>query len=178
MKNIYLNLKRFDVPRADGGVNDLAYGNDYADAIVKKLESLDGVDFTVFFQEAYLIEACKINNRVNIGCQSVFYDDVEENKNFGAFTTFRTAKSMKALGVNSVLIGHCEERNYLNRLNKEFGGKGDINSSLPILTGRYGFQASGNHGSFNRDGIFFFFYLFLNSVNLFFYFLSFISVSL
>ena len=40
------------------------------------------------------------------------------------------------------------------------GGKGDINSSLPILTGRYGFQASGNHGSFNRDGIFFFFYLF------------------
>ena len=24
MKNIYLNLKRFDVPRADGGVNDLA----------------------------------------------------------------------------------------------------------------------------------------------------------
>ncbi len=44
MKNIYLNLKRFDVPRADGGVNDLAYGNDYADAIVKKLESLDGVD--------------------------------------------------------------------------------------------------------------------------------------
>lgn len=130
MKNIYLNLKRFDVPRADGGVNDLAYGNDYADAIVKKLESLDGVDFTVFFQEAYIIEACKMDNKVNIGCQSVFYDDVEENKNFGAFTTFRTAKSMKALGVNSVLIGHCEERNYLNRLNREFGGKGDINTIL------------------------------------------------
>ena len=64
MKNIYLNLKRFDVPRADGGVNDLAYGNDYAEHIrnsalkggnadkVKKTVA-EAVDFS------YVVEAAK-----------------------------------------------------------------------------------------------------------------------
>ena len=36
--------------------------------------------------------------------------DVAPGVNFGAYTTNRPAASMKALGVTSTIIGHCEER--------------------------------------------------------------------
>lgn len=57
------------------------------------------------------MQAKTADSPVVIGCQSVFRDDVAEGRNFGAFTSNRTAKAMKALGCGSVLIGHCEERN-------------------------------------------------------------------
>lgn len=129
-KRIYLNLKRFDVPKAVGGVNNLAFNNNYPKMIVNHLDNISDVDITIFFQEAYLISAVEYAKNVKIGCQSVFYDDVKEGGNFGAFTSFRTAKSMTALNVNDTLIGHCEERNHLNKLKEQFGSQGDINQIL------------------------------------------------
>ncbi len=119
MKHIYLNLKRFDIPKEYGGVNSIAPVAEYGSYIIKntqeQLKAYDPseVEFAIYFQEAHLISAvgalCE-NSPVVVGCQSVYRDDTAVGGNFGAFTSNRTANAAKALGCGSVLIGHCEER--------------------------------------------------------------------
>ena len=116
MKHLCLNLKRFDVPAAMGGVNRLAEGNSWAETIVsgtkEGLEKYRGqARFPMYFPEAHVIPAAAgENSMIEVGCQSVYRADVSVGGNFGAFTTNRPAASMKALGVTSTIIGHCEER--------------------------------------------------------------------
>lgn len=118
-KEIYVNLKRFDIPKELGGVNSLADIGSWAETIIKNVDgSLKNYGeenrFTFFFPELHLIaaaEAREDNSVVQIGCQGVHREDVEAGKNFGAFSTQRTAKAMKAAGVSTTMIGHCEERN-------------------------------------------------------------------
>ena len=118
MKHLCLNLKRFDVPVAMGGVNRLAEGNVWADTIVsntkKELEQYRGkARFPMYFPEAHVIAAAQSagdDSMIEVGCQSVYRADVAPGVNFGAYTTNRPAASMKALGVTSTIIGHCEER--------------------------------------------------------------------
>ena len=123
MKHIFLNLKRFDIPREQGGVNSIAEPSRWGSYIVsstqdgvKKLKEAAGEDteFVMYFPEAHILPAVQAKTQdspLTVGCQSVYRDDVAAGHNFGAFTANRTAKAMKALGCGSVLIGHCEERN-------------------------------------------------------------------
>ncbi len=133
MKHIYVNLKRFDIPKEMGGVNSVSDAKDWAATLlapvqegVKQYE--DAGEFTFFLPEAHLIPALNTldeDSKVKIGAQSVFREDVEEGGNFGAFTSNRTAKAVKALGSDSVLIGHLEERkDYLSIL--EQAGVSDL----------------------------------------------------
>lgn len=119
MKHIYLNLKRFDIPKALGGVNSIASVQEWGGFIVENTQEIlagyqrDQVDFTMFMPEAHLIravEAKKANDWLQIGCQSVFREDTTPGGNFGAFTSNRTANAIKAMGCSSTIIGHCEER--------------------------------------------------------------------
>lgn len=118
MKHLCLNLKRFDVPAGLGGVNRLSAASDWAETIVsgtqKELETYRGAArFPMYFPEAHLIPAVKAlahDSVIEVGCQSVYRQDVQVGGNFGAFTTNRPAAAMKALGVSSTIIGHCEER--------------------------------------------------------------------
>jgi triosephosphate isomerase len=120
VKYIYLNLKRFDIPPELGGVNRIAPVMEWAACIIKNTESRlaemgDQARYTIFFPEAHIINAVKVKKTggpVNIGCQSVFFEDTGSG-NFGAFTSSRTANSVKALGCTDVIIGHCEERRAL-----------------------------------------------------------------
>lgn len=130
MKHIFLNLKRFDVPRELGGVNSIADIREWGGYIVKNTQdqlreySREDVDFTMFFPELHLMGAMAAKNEdspVEIGCQSVFRMDVESGGNFGAFTTQRPAAAMTAAGCEAVIIGHCEERNLLAGILKEAG---------------------------------------------------------
>lgn len=130
MKKIYLNLKRFDIPLAYGGINNIASGEHWAKRIVFETEKLRGCDFTIFFPESSLLPAISMAHLVKIGCQGIHYEDVEKGGNFGAFTSYRTAKSMKALGVKSAMIGHSEERKGLEKLTSLGGVKVDINPLL------------------------------------------------
>lgn len=131
MKKVYLNLKRFDVLPLYGGINQIGEKEDYATRIVSGIESMGfSLPITIFFQESNLLSALSCAKTISIGCQSVHDEDVHPGGNFGAFTTFRTAKAMKGIGVTSTIIGHCEERNYLRRLQQEFGGQGDIDVLL------------------------------------------------
>ena len=118
MKHLCLNLKRFDVPAALGGVNRLAVGPDWAKRIVsgtrEALEAYrEAARFPMYFPEAHVIAAAATageESPIEVGCQSVYRQDVAPGGNFGAFTTNRPAAAMKALGVRSTIIGHCEER--------------------------------------------------------------------
>lgn len=130
MKNIFLNLKRFDIPCSMDGVNKVGYREDYGKTITSFIDKLDGFNFVIFFQESNLLPSLEVANKTRIGCQSVHYDDVEQGHNFGAFTTFRTAKSMTAIGVKNTIIGHCEERKHLNYIMSLGGNNGDINVIL------------------------------------------------
>ena len=63
MKHIYLNLKRFDIPPALGGVNRLAAPGKWAEAIVtgtepglKKYDPAE-VEFVQYFPEAHILPA-------------------------------------------------------------------------------------------------------------------------
>ena len=128
MKHIYLNLKRFDIPKEYGGINTIASAKEWGNFIVlrtqNKLKQFSNVEFSMFFPEAHIIQAlnsCTLESPLKIGCQSVYRNDVSIGGNFGAFTSNRTAKGMAALGCTTVLIGHCEERNDLNGILREAG---------------------------------------------------------
>ena len=118
MKHLCLNLKRFDVPAAAGGVNRLAAGSEWASAIVSAVkESLEAyrgeARFPMYFPEAHVLPAVAAagqGSMIEVGCQSMYRQDVAPGVNFGAYTTNRPAAAMKALGVTSTIIGHCEER--------------------------------------------------------------------
>ena len=67
----------------------------------------------MYFPEAHVIPAVQAagdGSMIEVGCQSVYRADVAPGVNFGAYTTNRPAAAMKALGVTSTIIGHCEER--------------------------------------------------------------------
>jgi triosephosphate isomerase len=120
MKHIYLNLKRFDIPATMGGVNRIAAIKDWASYIIantqeelKKYDP-DQVEFAMYFPEAHLLGAIAAktkDSKVKIGCQSVYREDVAIDGNFGAFTANRPASAMAEAGCETVIIGHCEERN-------------------------------------------------------------------
>ena len=118
MKHLCLNLKRFDVPAAMGGINRLSDGADWAQTIISRVDEelkqyRGKARFPMYFPEAHVINASKAvspDSLVEVGCQSVYRADVAPGVNFGAYTTNRPAAAMKALGVSSTIIGHCEER--------------------------------------------------------------------
>lgn len=119
MKHIYLNLKRFDIPKAYGGVNSIAAPKDWAKFIVENTkEALNGydqnqVEFVMYFPEAHILSAMsalECQDHLKVGCQSVYREDTSIGGNFGAFTTNRTGNAMKSLGCYGTIIGHCEER--------------------------------------------------------------------
>lgn len=121
MKHIYVNLKRFDVPRSMGGVNEIAEISDWGGFIIDQVQDQltpygNIADFTFFLPEMHLLSAIRKRNMdgiAEIGCQGVYRQDVRVGGNFGAFTTSLPAAAAKAAGCNKVLIGHCEERTKL-----------------------------------------------------------------
>ena len=120
MKYIFLNLKRFDVPVALGGVNRIAPMDKWGSYIVENTQQAlkkydpSEVEFVQYFPEAHLLNAvgarCE-NSPVQVGCQSVYRMNTAVGGNFGAFTTNRSVSAMNAMGVEHTIIGHCEERN-------------------------------------------------------------------
>lgn len=128
MKHIYLNLKRFDIPREKGGVNSIAAPSEWGKYIVEntqdKLKEFKDVEFALFFPEAHLIPAVSAKNDcspVKVGTQGLFWADTAVGGPFGAFTTSLTGNAASSLGAEYALIGHCEERNKLAAILSEAG---------------------------------------------------------
>lgn len=123
MKRIFVNLKRFDVPKAFGGICTMDDPKAWiqwviAESVQYGLGKTDGVDVVFLLPESLIISARerladypqRETQGIHIGCQGVFREDVRPGGNFGAFTTNRPAAAVKAIGCTWVIIGHSEER--------------------------------------------------------------------
>src|SRR5690625_3570600 len=100
MKYIYVNLKRFDIPKEFGGVNSIASPSEWGGYIVRNVQeklkqhNQDKVEFVMYMPEAHLINAVQAldeDANLQIGSQGVYQADTSVGGNFGAFTTNKTA---------------------------------------------------------------------------------------
>ena len=118
MKHIYVNLKRFEIPVELGGLNRLAPVSKWGEYIVthtqEELKKYDPqeVEFVQIYPESQILKASEAKSEgspIKIGGQGVYRMDAGRD-GFGAFTTNCPAASMAVMGVDTIVIGHCEER--------------------------------------------------------------------
>ena len=143
MKEIYVNLKRFDVPKALGGLCPQDDPTAWIDTVVRDSIKL-GMGDHPELQLVYLLpegllpaaqtalsgypeERCR---NLRIGCQGVHWDDVTPGGNFGAFTTALPAAAAVTLGSTWAIIGHSEERRFKWQTLQAF--EPDINTDLAL----------------------------------------------
>ena len=123
MNRIFVNLKRFDVSRALGGICPQEVPEQWTRSVIKEticlgMGSLEGVELVYLLPEALLIPAreeleshnASDTHSISIGCQGVFRENIAAGGNFGAFTTNLPAAAAVNLGVSWAIIGHSEER--------------------------------------------------------------------
>ncbi|MCK9479120.1 MAG: triose-phosphate isomerase [Firmicutes bacterium] len=111
MKQIFVNLKRFDIPRLKGGVCNADNSADWIRDIMLKSRDIKGVGLIYLLPEALLLSAMeKKPQNVEIGCQSVYRQDIAKGGNFGAFTSQLPATAAAHYGCTWAMIGHSEER--------------------------------------------------------------------
>ena len=123
MKQIFVNLKRFDVPKKLGGICLMDNPKEWiewviAESIACGLGKLDDILVTYLLPESLLIPAIEKLNEyslserktIAIGCQGVFRENIVEGGNFGAFTTNLPAAAAKNINCTWAIIGHSEER--------------------------------------------------------------------
>ena len=123
MRTIFVNLKRFDVPKRLGGICPIESPQEWIEHVIDQsvqlgLGQMDGVTVTYLLPEALLLSAinhlkkhpAQTTHALHVGCQGVFREDVVKGSNFGAFTTNLPAAAAKNLGCSWAMIGHSEER--------------------------------------------------------------------
>jgi triosephosphate isomerase (TIM) len=123
MKNIFINLKRFDVPRDKGGVCPEEHPGKWIEGVMRDsvklgIGSYSDIDVVYLVPEALILPAQETlsqfpkeqRKHLSVGCQGVFRENIEKGKNFGAFTTNFPAASAYQMGCRWSIIGHSEER--------------------------------------------------------------------
>jgi triosephosphate isomerase len=123
MHKIFVNLKRFEVPRKAGGLCPTDNPVKWIESVMQEtvafgLGSLEAVQLTYMLPEGLVAPAVNRlsqftpseTRRLAIGCQGVHWEDIRPGKNFGAFTTSLPAASARNLGATWAIIGHSEER--------------------------------------------------------------------
>lgn len=123
MRKIFVNLKRFEVPKKWGGLcpNDdpISWIEEVIrDSVEFELGASDKLKVIYLLPEGLIHAAVsqlknypeeKIRN-ITVGCQGVHWENIQTGKNFGAFTTSLPAAAAKSLGSQWAIIGHSEER--------------------------------------------------------------------
>ena len=123
MPYFFVNLKRFDVPKKQGGICPLDDPQEWISSVIQEsiwlgLGKLSGINLIYLLPEGLVSTAQRTLKQfpleetamVSIGCQGVHWQDVESGKNFGAFTSSLPAKAAIVLGSDWAIIGHSEER--------------------------------------------------------------------
>jgi len=123
MSHIFVNLKRFDVPRDKGGLCPTNDPVKWIRSVARETAELQvGVEAGI--RIIYLVPESLVRpaldelklvgggapDRVTFGTQGVFREDVTPGGNFGAFTTNLPAAAAVNLGAEWAIIGHSEER--------------------------------------------------------------------
>ena len=120
---IFVNLKRFEVPKKLGGLCSMDDPVAWIESVMEEtvqagLGSLVGLHLTFLLPEGLIDAAVKKiktfpkakTATIRIGCQGVHWDDITPRGNSGAFTTSLPAAAAKSLGSTWAIIGHSEER--------------------------------------------------------------------
>jgi len=123
MNKIFINLKRFDVPRELGGICPTDKPQEWIESIIEDtikygLGNMKDLHIAYFLPEALILSAInklktfqsEKTKCIDIGCQGIFRDDIKKGGNFGAFTSNLPATAAKNLGCTWAIIGHSEER--------------------------------------------------------------------
>ncbi len=123
MKEIHINLKRFDVPRKQGGLCPVNDSSEWIKDIMKDtinsgLGEIDDLRLCFFLPESLIHPAYDViknspkaeDLNLFIGSQGVYREDVLPGKNFGAFTSNLPSAAAVNLGASWAIIGHSEER--------------------------------------------------------------------
>ena len=123
MVEIFVNLKRFDVPKKFGGVCSESDSSKWIESILTKtvefgLGKSEKVHLTYLLPESLLIPSIKVitgypqseTKTLDIGSQGVFRENISPGGNFGAFTSNLPAVAAYNLGCTWTMIGHSEER--------------------------------------------------------------------
>jgi triosephosphate isomerase len=120
---VFVNLKRFEVPRAQGGICPGGDPGAWIEHVMEQtaghgLGSLAELELVYLLPEGLILPARRKLRELpaedvlalRIGCQGVYRDDVRPGGNFGAFTTLLPAAAAHNLGCTWAIIGHSEER--------------------------------------------------------------------
>ena len=123
MKQIFINLKRFEAPRRVGGLATVEDPAQWIETIISETAELAvghtaDVELIYFLAEGLIVPARRrlretpqtSQASIALGCQGVHWEDIEVSANFGAFTSRLPATSARFLGCSWALIGHSEER--------------------------------------------------------------------
>jgi triosephosphate isomerase (TIM) len=123
MIRIFVNLKRFEVPRTRGGLCPQSDPAAWIESVIEesialRLGQMAGLSITYLLPEGLVptavrkLQACPPEQRAGlaIGVQGVHWQDIHPGKNFGAFTTSLPAAAAANLGSQWAIIGHSEER--------------------------------------------------------------------
>ena len=120
---VFVNLKRFEVSRKLGGICPEENPEGWIRSVIGKtiefgLGKSNKTHLTFFLPESLLLPAIHEMRRypssetkaIDIGCQSVFRENIAHGGNFGAFTSNVPAAAAAQLGCTWAMIGHSEER--------------------------------------------------------------------
>lgn len=123
MVQIFVNLKRFEVPKAKGGLCPqtdpvLWIESIIAETVEQGFGQSEQLHLTYLVPEGLVPAAVRrlqvypANQRgkLAIGVQGVHWYDIQPGKNFGAFTSSLPAAAAVNLGSQWAIIGHSEER--------------------------------------------------------------------
>jgi triosephosphate isomerase len=129
VKQIFVNLKRFDVPKEDGGLCPVSDPVAWIESVIRQSVELnlggDPALQLVYLLPEGLVAATKQarqafpserTSMLGIGCQGVHWDNVAPGKNFGAFTSAVPAAAVANLGCTWAIIGHSEERHFKSQV--------------------------------------------------------------
>lgn len=123
MVELFVNLKRFDIPRALGGICPESSPVGWIRSVSAELLRLglgDADDYSLVFllPESLVVPFSEVLGgasekqirALSYGVQGVFRDDVAKGGNFGAFTSNLPASAAVGLGSSWAMVGHSEER--------------------------------------------------------------------
>jgi len=125
MRLIFVNLKRFEVPREMGGICPMDDPAEWIEYVIEKsveleLGTLDPSELRLIYllPEALILPAVRKlrsypegeRRTIEVGSQSVFREDISPGGNFGAFTTNLPPAAARNLRCTWSIIGHSEER--------------------------------------------------------------------
>jgi len=133
VKQIFVNLKRFEVSRSMGGLCPLDNPVIWIKSIIHQSIELgmgrqQELSLVYILPEGLITPACQAleefseteTGMISVGCQGVHWDNIIAGKNFGAFTTVMPALAARNLGSRWALIGHSEERRFKQEIIQAF----------------------------------------------------------